>query len=119
MLGPRSLRRALVALTVGLASAAFVAGAVPSVASAASPHRAAVIVDTGTTVHRVVITVAEDSISGVDALQRALSKSPADRFNPVAQFGAAIAPAAVTARNVAASTRQQSDAWLCRQHFIA
>ena len=31
----------------------------------------------------------------VDALQRALSKSPADRFNPVAQFGAAIAPGAV------------------------
>jgi len=71
MLGPRSLRRVLVALTVSLASAAFVAGAVPSVASAASPHRAAVIVDTGTTVHRVVITFTEDSISGVDALQRA------------------------------------------------
>ena len=33
----------------------------------------------------------------VDALQRALSKSPADRFNPVAQFGAAIAPGAVAA----------------------
>ncbi len=32
----------------------------------------------------------------VDALQRALSKSPADRFNPVAQFGAAIAPGAAT-----------------------
>ena len=36
----------------------------------------------------------------VDALQRALSKSPADRFNPVAQFGAAITPAVVTAANV-------------------
>ena len=71
MLGPRSLRRVLVALTVSLASSAFVAGVVPSVASAASPHRAAVIVDTGTTVHRVVITFTEDSISGVDALQRA------------------------------------------------
>ena len=34
----------------------------------------------------------------VDALQRALSKSPADRFNPVAQFGAAIAPGAVGGR---------------------
>ena len=33
----------------------------------------------------------------VDALQRALSKSPADRFNPVAQFGAAIAPGALAA----------------------
>ncbi|MEO5588804.1 MAG: protein kinase [Gemmatimonadaceae bacterium] len=31
----------------------------------------------------------------VDALQRALAKSPADRFNPVAQFGAAIAVTAV------------------------
>jgi len=33
----------------------------------------------------------------VDALQRALSKEPADRFNPVAQFGAAIAPSAIAA----------------------
>ncbi len=71
MLGPRSLRRVLLAFTIGVASSAFVAGAVPSVASAASPHRAAVIVDTGTTVHRVVITFTEDSISGVEALQRA------------------------------------------------
>jgi hypothetical protein len=71
MLGLRSLRRAVVVLTVGLASTAFVAGAAPSVASAASPHQAAVIVDTGTTVHRVVITFSEDSISGIDALQRA------------------------------------------------
>ena len=39
----------------------------------------------------------------VDALQRALSKSPADRFNPVAQFGAAIAPGAITAGTIAAA----------------
>ncbi|HEY3724324.1 MAG TPA: hypothetical protein VGN59_13320 [Acidimicrobiia bacterium] len=61
----------LLALTVGLASSVLVAGAVPSSASASNPHRAAVIVDTGTTVHRVVITFTEDSISGIDALQRA------------------------------------------------
>jgi eukaryotic-like serine/threonine-protein kinase len=47
----------------------------------------------------------------VDALQRALSKSPADRFNPVAQFGAAIAPGALTAGNgIVADARTQSDA---------
>jgi hypothetical protein len=71
MHGHRSLRRAVVALTIGLGAAAFLASAGPSVASAANPHRAAVIVDTGTTVHRVVITFSEDSISGIDALQRA------------------------------------------------
>ncbi|MEO8620032.1 MAG: protein kinase [bacterium] len=47
----------------------------------------------------------------VDALQRALSKAPADRFNPVAQFGSAIAPSALTAGHVAApNARQPSDA---------
>ncbi|MEP7002739.1 MAG: protein kinase, partial [bacterium] len=47
----------------------------------------------------------------VDALQRALSKAPADRFNPVAQFGSAIAPSALTTGNVAApNARQPSDA---------
>ncbi len=71
MLGHRSPRVVLLALTVGLAAAAFGAGASPSVAAAASPHRAAVIVDTGGTVHRVVITFTEDSISGIEALQRA------------------------------------------------
>ena len=39
----------------------------------------------------------------VDALERALSKSPADRFNPVAQFGAAISPSGITAGNVVAA----------------
>ena len=38
------------------------------VAGAATPHRAAVIVDTGAGVHRVVITFTEDSITGIDAL---------------------------------------------------
>ncbi|MEO7101764.1 MAG: protein kinase [Gemmatimonadaceae bacterium] len=45
--------------------------------------------------------------SVVDALQRALSKSPADRFNPVAQFGAAIAPSA-TVQGSASFTTSQS-----------
>ncbi|MEO8334791.1 MAG: protein kinase [bacterium] len=46
----------------------------------------------------------------VDALQRALSKSPADRFNPVAQFGAAIAPVALTAGGVSVTdARSRSD----------
>ncbi|MEP6832290.1 MAG: protein kinase [Gemmatimonas sp.] len=45
--------------------------------------------------------------SVVDALQRALSKSPADRFNPVAQFGAAIASRTTVAGN-GASTEQRS-----------
>jgi len=49
--------------------------------------------------------------SVVDALQRAFSKSPADRFNPVAQFGAAIAPGAITLGNAAATNaRPASDA---------
>jgi len=49
--------------------------------------------------------------SVVDALQRALSKSPADRFNPVAQFGAAIAPGAATGGSSAIeSARSKSDA---------
>ena len=72
MFGLRSPRGVLVALTLGLAAFASGGGlASPSVASAASPHQAAVIVDTGATVHRVVITFSEDSISGIDALQRA------------------------------------------------
>jgi serine/threonine-protein kinase len=41
----------------------------------------------------------------VDALQRALSKLPADRFNPVAQFGAAIASSAVAPGSIAVAAR--------------
>ena len=46
-------------------------GASPSTAVGGAPHRAAVIVDTGATVHKVVITFTEDSISGIEALQKA------------------------------------------------
>ena len=46
--------------------------------------------------------------SVVDALQRALSKSPADRFNPVAQFGAAISPGAIAGTRADAITGQTS-----------
>ncbi|MGZ4690419.1 MAG: hypothetical protein ACXWAY_12395 [Acidimicrobiia bacterium] len=70
----RSPRLAVAALALGLASsglAAAVVGANPTSAAAASPHQAAVIVDTGGDVHRVVITFDEDSISGIEALQRA------------------------------------------------
>jgi hypothetical protein len=61
----------LVALILTVASLALGVGANPSVANAASPHRAAVIVDTGGSVQKVVITFSEDSISGIEALQRA------------------------------------------------
>ena len=50
------------------------ASAAPTTATAATaeaPNRAAVIVDTGTEVHEVVITFTEDSITGVEALQLA------------------------------------------------
>jgi hypothetical protein len=71
MRGVRSPRWALVALAVGLVAGAFGAGVVPEPAPAASAHRAAVIVDTGAAVKRVVVTFGEDSITGIDALQRA------------------------------------------------
>jgi hypothetical protein len=71
MRGVRSPRRALVALAVGLVAGALGAGLVPEAAPAASPHHAAVIVDTGSSVKRVVVTFGEDSINGLDALQRA------------------------------------------------
>jgi hypothetical protein len=54
-----------------LASLALGVGASAPVATAAETHRAAVIVDTGGSVHKVVITFTEDSITGIDALQRA------------------------------------------------
>jgi hypothetical protein len=71
MFGARTPRTALVAFTLFLASLALGVGALPSVATAAETHRAAVIVDTGAGVHKVVITFSEDSITGIDALQRA------------------------------------------------
>jgi hypothetical protein len=63
------VRRALAA--VALAIAALVTGAAPLPAGAATTHRAAVIVDTGSEVHRVIVTFTEDSISGLEALDRA------------------------------------------------
>jgi hypothetical protein len=71
MRGVRSPRWALVALAVGLVAGAFATGVVPEAAPAASPHQAAVIVDTGRGVKRVVVSFSEDSITGLDALQRA------------------------------------------------
>jgi hypothetical protein len=71
MSSARFTRTALFALLVALFATAAGVGANPSTAVAASPHRAAVIVDTGATVHKVVITFTEDSISGIEALQKA------------------------------------------------
>lgn len=74
MFRSRSPRVALVALTLGLIASSFSAGGIAATiegASADSTHHAAVIVDTGGDVHRVVISFTEDSISGIDALQRA------------------------------------------------
>jgi hypothetical protein len=68
MFGARTARTALVALTIGLASL-VVGGA--SCTPPPVPHRAAVIVETGTAVHRVVITFSETSITGIEALRRA------------------------------------------------
>ena len=71
MTGARSPRRLVPALVVALLVSVAGLGALATPAPAASPHRAAVIVDTGSTVKRVVITFTEDSITGIDALQRA------------------------------------------------
>jgi hypothetical protein len=71
MFGVRNVRTALIAFLLVVAALALGVGAAPPVATAAETHRAAVIIDTGATVHKVVITFTEDSISGIDALQRA------------------------------------------------
>jgi hypothetical protein len=74
MVRSRSPRVALIALTLGLVATSFgaaVIGATTHDAAADSTHHAAVIVDTGGDVHKVVISFTEDSISGIDALQRA------------------------------------------------
>ena len=71
MSSARFTRATLFALLLGLFATAAGVGASPSTAAAASPHRAAVIVDTGATVHKVVITFTEDSITGIEALQSA------------------------------------------------
>ena len=60
---------ALIALFVAALAAASVAPASP--AGAAGTHRAGVVIDTGSEVRRVVITFSEESITGIQALQRA------------------------------------------------
>ncbi len=75
-------RRALSAAVAALVCAGLVVG--PAGHAGAGPvaqHRAAVIVDTGTTVHKVVITFTEDSITGIDALQRAHADPVIYSFN--------------------------------------
>jgi hypothetical protein len=74
MFRSRSPRVTLIALTLGLVASSFSAAGIAATidgASADSTHHAAVIVDTGGDVHKVVISFTEDSISGIDALQRA------------------------------------------------
>ena len=62
------MRRSRIVLLLAVMGSLLVVGEV----SAAPPiHRAAVIVDTGTTVKRVCVRFTEDSISGKDALDRA------------------------------------------------
>lgn len=81
MFGARSPRALVAALALGLAAGAAGITVTVATATAATPHHAAVIVDTGSTVKRVVVTFGEDSITGIDALQRA-------GMNPVVyQFG--------------------------------
>ncbi len=70
----RRLAPILLLLAIGLVGRPIVAGA-------ATQHRAAVIVDTGASVHRVVITFTEDSITGIDALQRAKADPVIYTFN--------------------------------------
>jgi hypothetical protein len=81
----RAMRRAealgavLISLSVVFGAAAFG----PDPAGASEQHHAAVIVDTGTTVHRVLITFSEDSISGIAALQRAGANPAVLSYNGV------------------------------------
>jgi len=70
-------------LTIGLGGAAFLAlavasgpGAAPARAQAPGQHRAAVIIDTGTTVKHVCIRFTASSISGKDALDLANQVDP-------------------------------------------
>jgi hypothetical protein len=71
MTGARSPRTIVPALAVALLATLATLGVAASPAPAAPTHRAAVIVDTGGTVKRVVITFTEDSITGIQALDRA------------------------------------------------
>jgi hypothetical protein len=62
------VRRSRIVLLLAATGACHVAG---PVSAASTEHRAAVIVDTGTTVKRVCVRFTEDSISGKEALDRA------------------------------------------------
>jgi hypothetical protein len=71
MFGARTARAALVGFALWFTAFAVGVVAFPSVATAAEPNRAVVIVDTGAEVHEVVISFTEDSITGIEALERA------------------------------------------------
>lgn len=75
MVGGRPARRALAGfLAAGALCSAFGVAAIGVVAigaGAAATHRAGVIVDTGSGTHIVVVSFPEDSITGLDLLQRA------------------------------------------------
>jgi Tol biopolymer transport system component len=61
------------------------------------------------------VTAIRPSVPGwvTAALERCLAKTPADRFNPVAQFGEAISPgAAVTATGAQSPRRTRERRWL-------
>jgi hypothetical protein len=62
------VRRIRIVLSLAATGSLLVGG---PVSAATTVHRAAVIVDTGTTVKRVCVRFTEDSISGKDALDRA------------------------------------------------
>jgi hypothetical protein len=64
-------RRLPVVCFLVVATLLLALGVAPRPALAAGEHHAAVIVDTGTDVHQVVITFSDDSISGLEALQLA------------------------------------------------
>ena len=67
-------RLAVVVAATGAAWVAAVGPAAPSPAPAAAPapeHRAAVVIDTGTQVKQVCVRFREESLTGIEALQRA------------------------------------------------
>ena len=64
-------RRIVGALAAVVSSLLFAIGSTAVPAAAAGEHHAGVVVDTGSGVHVEVVTFTEDSISGLEALQRA------------------------------------------------
>lgn len=70
--GSRAERRWPARATLAvLALTAVATVSLPEASGAADPHRAAIVVETGTSTHRVVVTFSADSITGVEALRRA------------------------------------------------